>query len=158
MPERKLKFVTEARSAALLCLLDVEVGRFPEEALDDHGRGLSQRDRALAAALVYGVLRHKSRLEWILIHFLRRPDKPLNKAVQLILDLGLFQVLELDRVPVSAAVNESVNLAKEFGPARSAGFVNGVLRAVSRAESLPDPVSADLPPAERLGLTYSHPV
>lgn len=147
-----------ARAAALLSLMDVQTGRFPEDALDDHGAGLDRRDRALASALVNGVLRRLTRLEWTLRHFLKKPDKPLELIVQTILNLGLFQLLHLDRVPASAAVNESVNLAKAHGPPWSPKVVNGVLRAVTRAERLPDPASAGLPEIERLAIEWSHPL
>lgn len=146
-----------ARAAALLTLLDVESGRFPEDGLDEYAGRLDRRDRALASALVYGVLRWKSRLDWTLRRFLAKPDKSLHPAVRLILLLGLFQLQYLNRIPASAAVNESVNLAKTYGPTWSPKMVNGVLRNMVRADRLPDPASADLPAPDRLALEYAHP-
>ncbi len=150
-----------ARAAALLTLLDLETNRYPAEALDEYGSeygaGLNRRDRALARALVFGVLRHRGRLDWILGHFLKKPEKPLDAAVRNILRLGLFQLTLLDRIPASAAVNESVNLAREYGPPGSQNLVNGVLRAVTRAENLPDPEKADLPAIKKMALIESHP-
>ncbi len=73
-----------------------------------------------------------------------------------LLRLGAYQILFLDRVPPSAAVNESVRLAKTLGEKTIAGFVNAVLRAMSRAETiqLPDPTQD---PILHLSVKYSHP-
>ncbi len=146
-----------ARAAALLALLDTDKGRFPEESLEEYNIGLDRRDRALAAALVYGILRHRTRLEWTLKQFLSKPDKPLDPVVLGSLLIGLFQIIFLDRVPNSAAVNESVNLSKTFGPPNSSKLVNGVLRAITRAERLPDIKEAGFSPIKELSVATSHP-
>jgi len=151
----------DARAAALLTLLDIDAGRFPEDALEDYSSeymaGLDRRDRALAHALVFGVLRHRSRLDWTLNHFLKKPDKPLEPVIRIILWLGLFQLVHLDRIPASASVNESVKLARDYGPTWSVKLINGVLRAVTRAKALPDPQKANLPSIKKLALAESHP-
>jgi len=157
-PKSSKKKPLGARAVALACLMDLEKGRFPEAALEEHAAHLDRRDRALAAALVYGVLRWRSRLDWILGRYLRYPDKPLPGVVLAILELGLFQLIYLDRVPASAAVNEAVNLARKSGPPWSPKLVNGILRRIDRAERLPEPADFDLPPEETLALTQAHPV
>ncbi len=146
-----------ARTAALLALLDTEKGRFPEESLEEYNIALNRRDRALAAALVYGILRHRTRLEWTLKQFLSSPDKSLDPVVLGSLLIGLFQIIYLDRVPNSAAVNESVNLSKTFGPPNSSKLVNGVLRAITRAGKLPDIKEAGFSPIKELSVATSHP-
>ena len=146
-----------ARTAALLALLDTEKGRFPEESLEEYNIALNRRDRALAAALVYGILRHRTRLEWTLKQFLSSPDKKLDPIVHGSLLIGLFQIIFLDRVPNSAAVNESVNLSKTFGPPNSSKLVNGVLRAITRAGKLPDIKEAGFSPIKELSVATSHP-
>ncbi|MEW6265241.1 MAG: 16S rRNA (cytosine(967)-C(5))-methyltransferase RsmB [Thermodesulfobacteriota bacterium] len=156
--KRPVSTLPTARTAALLSLLEVEKGGFPEEALEDFGAALERRDRALAAALVYGVLRWRSRLEWSARRFLHKPDRELPDVVRVNLNLGLFQLYFLDRVPASAAVNESVKLAKVHGPAWSPGLVNAVLRAAVRAGGPPDPDKTGLPPIEKLALTQAHPL
>jgi len=101
------------------------------------------RDRALFHSLVYGTLRWRGRLDRIIGHFSKTPLKKIDPAVINILRLGLFQVVFLDRIPVSAAVNTSVQLAKEQAPPWVAGFVNALLRnAATNWEQvpLPDPV------------------
>jgi len=146
-----------ARSAAFLTLRDLASGRFPEEALEEHAAGLSARERGLAHNLVLGVLRHRGRLDYVLGRFLARPDRQLPEEVRDILRLGAFQLLHLDRVPPSAAVNESVNLARRYGPGWSVSLVNAVLRALTRADRLPDPEEAGLPLVQTLALSESYP-
>ena len=147
-----------ARAAALLTLMEVEKGGFPDESLDRIASHLDRRDRALASALVLGVLRHKSRLEWTARQFLDKPDKKIKPVLRLILSMGFFQLWQMSRVPPSAAVDESVKLAKVYGPPKSSGLINAVLRNALRAENLPDPNDADLPDIEKPALIESHPL
>jgi 16S rRNA (cytosine967-C5)-methyltransferase len=99
--------------------------------LDDiprHDRYLSRRDRALFTALVFGVLRWRNRLDHIIHHFSNIPVQKIEPGVLNILRLGLFQIIYLDRIPASAAVNTSVEMTKQIGAFRAAGFVNALLR------------------------------
>jgi len=91
-------------------------------------RFLSRRDRALFTAIVYGVLRWRSRLDHIITHFSNTPIQKIEPGVLNILRLGLFQIIYLDRIPDSAAVNTSVEITKQVGASRAAGFVNALLR------------------------------
>ncbi|MDH3884049.1 MAG: 16S rRNA (cytosine(967)-C(5))-methyltransferase RsmB [Desulfobacterales bacterium] len=91
-------------------------------------RFLSRRDRALFTAIVYGVLRWRSRLDHIITHFSNTPIQKIEPGVLNILRLGLFQIIYLDRIPDSAAVNTSVEITKQIGASRAAGFVNALLR------------------------------
>lgn len=153
-----------ARWVALHALMKVEQTRaFADEALDRclSLTRLEARDRSLALELVYGVLRHRSTLDWRLDHVADRPVERLPALVKTALRLGAYQVLYLQRVPASAAVNESVALVKDAGgeargPAWS-GFVNAVLRALVRepAPAWPDP-GGD--PAHALSVRYSCPI
>ncbi|MCF8051904.1 MAG: 16S rRNA (cytosine(967)-C(5))-methyltransferase RsmB [Desulfobacterales bacterium] len=90
------------------------------------------RDRSLFHSLVFGVLRWRGRLDWIIGHFSKTPLKKIDPIVMNVLRLGLFQVVFLDRIPVSAAVNTSVSLAKTQAPAWLAGFVNALLRNAAK--------------------------
>ena len=95
-------------------------------------RYLSRRDRALFTAMVYGVLRWRSRLDHIITHFSNTPIQKIEPGVLNILRLGLFQIIYLDRIPNSAAVNTSVEITKQIGASRAAGFVNALLRKSAR--------------------------
>jgi 16S rRNA (cytosine967-C5)-methyltransferase len=91
-----------------------------------------RRDRALLNALVFGVLRWRGRLDFIIQTFSRFPLKKIDDQVLSNLRLGLFQMLHLDRIPVSAAVNTSVELAKLSSPPWVVRYVNAVLRNAAR--------------------------
>ncbi len=113
---------------------------------------LDRRDAALAARLVYGVLQNRNKLDFYLNQLLTGKLKDLHPVVHDILHLGLYQLYELDRVPDSAAVSESVELAKKYCKKQrfAPGLVNGVLRsAVKNKDTLRQPASLE----DR----YSHP-
>jgi 16S rRNA (cytosine967-C5)-methyltransferase len=100
---------------------------------DTKGKILSdRRDRALLNALVFGVLRWRGRLDFVIQNFSRIPLKKIDTQVLSILRLGLFQILHLDRIPVSAAVNTSVELAKLSSPPWVVRYVNAILRNAAR--------------------------
>ena len=89
---------------------------------------------AFITALVYGVTERKITLDWILSASLRQPIKKLRPEVLTILRMGVYQLKYMDKVPESAAVNESVKLAKKNGCAYAAGLVNSVLRKTAASE------------------------
>ncbi len=104
---------------------------------------LSRRDRALLNALVYGVLRWRGRIDWMIDHFSKTPFKKIDPPILNILRLGLFQIIYLDRIPLSAAVNTSVEMAKSKKKPWIGGFVNAVLRNAARGHQtvlFPDPL------------------
>ncbi|MBQ7566035.1 MAG: 16S rRNA (cytosine(967)-C(5))-methyltransferase RsmB [Oscillospiraceae bacterium] len=101
--------------------------------------GLDQRDAALASRLCYGVIQNRRLLDFYIAHFLTGSLQKLQPVVLDILRLGAYQIALADRIPDSAAVNEAVEQAKKYANPRAAGLVNGVLRAMSRAEALPQP-------------------
>ena len=112
---------------------------------------LDSRDAALATRLCYGVLQNRQKLDFYLQQLLRGRLKDLHPVVRDILHLGLYQIYELDKIPDSAAVNESVTLAKKYNKnPKAASLVNGVLRNAVRSQGqLKEPTSyAD---------KYSHP-
>ena len=113
---------------------------------------LDKRDAALATRLCYGVLQNRYKLDFYLQPLLTGKVKDLHPAIRDILHLGLYQLYEMDKVPQSAAVNESVDLAKKYCKKQrfAPGLVNGVLRnAVKTKGSLKEPAS--------LEDKYSHP-
>lgn len=106
--------------------------------------GLDARDRGLVTQLVYGVISKKSALDRVIEKYSSVKLSKLSKYVLLILRLGIYQLLFCDKIPPSAAVNESVKLAGKFAP-KSRGFVNAILRSVQRNgyefEDLPSQLS-----------------
>ena len=97
---------------------------------------LDRRDAALATRLCYGILQHRGLLDFFLKQLLTGNIKDLHPLVRDILHMGLYQIYELDKVPDSAAVNESVTLAKKYCRwQRSApALVNAVLRNAVRTK------------------------
>ncbi|MDR1564614.1 MAG: 16S rRNA (cytosine(967)-C(5))-methyltransferase RsmB [Oscillospiraceae bacterium] len=114
---------------------------------------LSPKDKAFVSALFYGVLERRLTLDYLIDSYAGK--KPLSPEVQGILRMGFYQLLYMDRVPESAAVNEAVNLAKEFRSSRNAsGLINAVLRAfIRKGKQLELPAS----PLEALSIQHSLP-
>lgn len=113
---------------------------------------LDRRDAALATRLCYGVLQHRGMLDFFLQQLLTGKVKDLHPVVRDILHMGLYQIYELDKIPESAAVNESVDLVKKYCRTQrfAPGLVNAVLRnAVRTKGTLQQPTTLE----DR----YSHP-
>ena len=118
-----------AREAALKALFEVEQnGAYSDIALKNilRNSNLSAADKAFASEITYGVIRHKTRLDEIIKSYSSIRLKKLSVWILSILRMGVYQLFFLDRVPESAAVNESVNLAKRYGHKGSVGYVNAV--------------------------------
>lgn len=97
---------------------------------------LGNDGKAFVSALVYGVLDRKITLDYVLSKFMKTPIKKTAPLTLNVLRTALFQIMYMDKVPESAAVNEAVKLIKKSKENRNAGFVNAVLRSVLRAENL----------------------
>lgn len=93
--------------------------------------GFDARDSGFVSALVYGVLERMITLDYILSRYLSKPLQKARSDVRALLRLGAYQIVFMDKVPSSAAVNESVKLAKSVGCSFAAGMINAVLRKVS---------------------------
>lgn len=95
---------------------------------------LDRREAALATRLCYGVIQNRLKLDFYLRQLLTGKLRDLHPVLRDILHMGLYQIYEMDRIPQSAAVNESVTLAKKYcrGQKNGAGLVNGVLRSAVR--------------------------
>jgi 16S rRNA (cytosine967-C5)-methyltransferase len=147
------------RQAACSVLLRIQKdGSYADQLMDRElaGGQLAGPDRGLFAELVFGVLRRQGTLDHILTGLLDQPLAKLEPQVLILLRLGLYQLIYLDRIPPSAAVNESVNLAKLAIP-RASGLINAVLRNYLRHKetvTFPDPVAT---PAASIAARHSHP-
>jgi len=126
----------DARKSALDILNTLDAGRQTLDAiLEDFPTGkmeIPRRERALLQTLVYGVLRWRGRLDFLISHFSSTRFDQINPRVLNILRLALFQIAYLDRIPVSAAVNTAVELAKASGAPWVVRYVNAVLRRAAR--------------------------
>ncbi len=147
------------RRAAFDILLRIEKERSYADILIDRELSLGSLkgpDRGLLTELVYGVLRRQGTLDHIISHCSTQRLDRLERAVHLLLRLGLYQAFFLDRVPVSAAVNETVKLAHTLVP-RAAGFINAVLRRADRERNAIPYPDRDADPAGFISAKYSTP-
>lgn len=115
-----------------------------------------KRKQNFIRELVYGVLENDIYLEHIISQASKIKMKKIHEMILIVLKMGIYQILFMDSVPSSAAVNESVILTKKHGNKGSIGYVNGMLRNISRNEDeFRDLNIKD--PAKRISIQYSHP-
>ena len=107
--------------------------------------------------LVYGTVKAKGTVDWILRQNVSRPLGKVSPVILNILRLGVYQIYYLDRIPDSAACNESVKLAKKFGHPGTVKFVNGVLRNVIRNKDKNAFPSMEEDAPLHIALSYEHP-
>lgn len=148
-----------ARFAAVKAIMQIQNrGGYSNIVLDELlSKGqLSGPDKALATRLVYGVVERRLTLEYCLSRCSSMPMKKMHPVVAASLLVAAYQLLYMDNIPPSAAVNEAVKLVKSMKQGHAAGFVNGVLRGLLRQK---DQLLADLPAGdEGLSILYSCPV
>ncbi len=157
--------IAPARLAAYETLRAVNGGRadLPNALARARAKLTEERDRALAGEIATGTLRWQGAFDHVIGAFSRRSLRSLDPEVLDILRLTMFQLLHLDRVPASAAVNDAVNLTSKVGKRSAAALVNAVLRRVSRErQRLPLPARPAEPGDTNAALDYlsstlSHP-
>lgn len=144
-----------ARNGALAVLTACRTrGAWADAALN--AQRLSPADAGLCSQIVYGVIQNETLLNFYLSQFCSQKLNHLQPPLADILRIGAYQILFLDRVPDSAAVHTSVELAKDAGRGQAAGLVNAVLRRLCREkEALPAIPNQD--EAKYLSIRYSHP-
>lgn len=155
---------TNARALALQILYEVHSkGAYANLALSValKQQDLPPQERALCTELVYGTLRRQGTIDCVLAQFCKQKLAKLPPRILLTLRLGAYQLLYMDKIPPSAAVNEAVKLARRFGHSGTAGLTNAVLRNIDRnrdkiaaGEFFPDKEEY---PAAYLAARYSHP-
>ncbi len=148
--------INNARYAAVLALCKVDSGGYSNLTLNDvlGEFSLSKRDVALATALFYGVLDRKITVDYILNKLLAKKTriKPITRNA---IKIGIYQIMFLDKIPHSAAVNESVNIVKASKDKSSASFVNALLRNVIRNKDQLLPTDNSV---QSLSVRYSCPI
>lgn len=140
---------TTALSALIACR---KQGAWADGILKEyiHRDKLDRRDAALASRLCYGVLQNRMLLDHYISQCLNGSLKSLQPIVLDILRLGMYQLMMMDKIPVSAAVNEAVEQTKKYANKRASGLVNGLLRRAAREKE-------QLSAPESLSVRYSHP-
>lgn len=152
--------MTNSRQVAFIALRDVHKGAYTDVALDRalHKANLPDVDRRLVTELLYGSVRRQRTLDFIIDQLATKKSHQQPTELRTILHLGLYQLRYQERIPASAAVNTTVELAKENGFAGLTGFVNGLLRQYIRSVAAsPDFLKLPENPVERLGILHSFP-
>ena len=103
-----------------------------DEIIKENRRNLDNRDTGFISEIVYGVTTWKLTIDEIVKKYSKLRLKKISPWILNILRMGIYQIVFLDKVPKSAAVNESVNLAKRYGHKSSSNFVNAILRNVEK--------------------------
>jgi 16S rRNA (cytosine967-C5)-methyltransferase len=155
------------RQLAFLILRDIQKGAYADVALN---RALqswpseqvtaseaSLRDRRLVTELVYGVVRRQRTLDALIDQLAKKPAVRQPPDLRLVLRLGLYQLRYLSHIPPSAAVDTTVNLAKQNGLKGLTGVVNGLLRQYLRRATSGDPLQLPEAAIARLGIQHSYP-
>lgn len=139
-----------AREIAVKAIYDVEFnGAYANMVLKKALKTAENQDKAFITTLVYGTISRKLTLDYVIEQYSKLKLKKISKYILIILRMGLYQLMFMNKIPESAAVNESVKLAKRYGHGASAGFVNGVLRSYIRnGIKIPD---------DNLSVKYSYP-
>ena len=147
--------MSNAREIAMKVIYDVEFnGAYSNMALKKALKtDMPKQDKAFISNLVYGVTDRKLTLDYVIGKFSKIKLKKISKYILIILRMGIYQIMFMDKVPISAAVNESVKLARRYGHGASAGFVNGLLRNVSKTE-----IEYPSDKTEYLSVKYSFPM
>jgi 16S rRNA (cytosine967-C5)-methyltransferase len=163
---------TSPRQLAFIALRDVHKGAYADIALDRvlQKANLADSDRRLVTELVYGCTRRQRTLDALIDQLGKKKSHQQPKDLRTILHLGLYQLQYQERIPESAAVNTTVQLARENGFSGLTGFVNGLLRQYVRLGKKEDGtiknqesflssfLSVEFSdPIERLGILYSFP-
>jgi len=146
-----------ARKLAFMILMSIEENReVSDKVINDYLKknSLDKRDENLVRKIVYGCLENKLLLNYYIEKMVSMPFAKMDQEIIYILQIGMYQILFLDKVPNSAAVNESVKIAKKVN-SKTSGFVNGVLRNFIRQKDQLTISEKDL--IEYLSLTYSYP-
>jgi len=151
----------DPRLQAVRLLVELQRGRRTLDALMDRmeaGESLrDSRDRDLLNAIVFGVLRWRGRLDYLIARFSKTPLGKIDPFILNILRTGLFQLIFLTRIPPSAAVHTAVEMAKSLSAPWVASFVNAVLRKAAAEHAsvpFPDPLKE---PVKALATTWAFP-
>lgn len=151
--------MADVRKLVKKALIRVEEGSYSNLVWDNilSRSEIDGRDSAFGTAIFYGVLERKITLDYIISRFSKLPPSKISPEVRAVLRMGIYQILYMDKVPESAAVDQSVRLIKNSSQSKASGFVNGLLRSVARdGENALD--LSKTKGKQRLSVQYSVPV
>ena len=131
--------IDKAREIALKILYKIDVDNaysniVLDEMIKQNNNNLNQKDIGLISEIVYGVTTWRLTLDTIIKKYSKIRLKKISPWILNILRMSIYQIVFLDKIPKSAAVNEGVNLSKRYGHKSSSGFVNAILRKVTKQD------------------------
>ena len=131
--------IDKARETALKTLVKIEKEEgysniVLNQVIKENKKILTEKDISLISEIVYGVISYKITLDEIIKKYSSIKLKKISIWILNVLRMGIYQIIFLDKIPKSAAVNESVNLAKRYGHKASSNFVNAILRKVDKKD------------------------
>jgi len=128
--------MSNSREIALKILMRIEDGAYSNLILDSElsRHELSDLDKSYITRVIYGVVTYKLTLDYIIKKNSKIRLKKISQSILNILRLGIFEIYYMDKIPVSATCNEYVKLARKYGHNASSGFVNAILRNLSKKE------------------------
>lgn len=159
-PQLSLIFMENPRQLAFIALKDIHRrGAYTDIALDRvlKTAKLNSPNRGLLTEIVYGCVRRSRSLDALIDQLGKKSATQQPPELRIILHIGLYQLRYQERIPASAAVNTSVELAKANGFKGLTGFVNGMLRQYSRLAATTEPLQLPQDPIKRLGIFHSFP-
>lgn len=127
-----------SREAALKTLYDIDINKAYTNTILNQAvtkAKLDMKDKALLYEIVYGVVKNKLKIDYIINDFSKVKLKKISPWVINIIRMGVYQIMFLDKIPDSAACNECVKLAKKYSNKGGVGFVNGILRNICRSKN-----------------------
>ena len=144
------------REKALQIINDVLYkGTFLEESLEIlKNSKIDERDYAFIKEITTGVIRNKTYLDYVIKENSRVKFNRIHKLILSILEMAVYQMYFLDKVPDYSIVDESVNLAKIYGNKGSISFTNGILRSISKKDKVQVKIKDSI---DNLSTFYSHP-
>ncbi|MBO5424222.1 MAG: 16S rRNA (cytosine(967)-C(5))-methyltransferase RsmB [Lachnospiraceae bacterium] len=152
----------DSRDIVLNILMDIETKKtFSNIAISkalSKNQFEDKRERAFITRLSEGVMEHLITLDYVINQFSKTKINKCKPLIRCLLRMGTYQIMYMDGVPDSAACNEAVKLAKKHGFSSLAGFVNGVLRNISRNKDNIEEPSKDKNSLEYLSVKYSMPI
>lgn len=148
-----------SREIALKILYEVDVKKaYSGISLNKNLRSnISELDESFIRELVYGVLENLIFIDWIIKKYSKIRFSKISPIVKEILRMGIYQIIFMNKVPDSAACNEAVKLAKRYSHKGVSGFINGMLRTISRNKNNIEIPNKEFEPINYLSIKYSHP-
>lgn len=148
------------REIAFEALLTIDKGNvsnsFTKDILDKYSY-LEKRDRSFLARLIEGTIERMITIDYVIDLYSKVKTKKMKPPVRALMRLGVYQLLYMDSVPESAAVNETVKIGKKHGLYNLTGFMNGVLRTIARNKSRIEYPEYSLDSLEYYSICYSCP-